>query len=228
MVHIGPIYQLRSYSRESGRAGRDGKRSEAIILMSVGRQEALQKAHEQAQRRPVKFHISVTAKEKQRIEQQKVERFASGAACRRVYLDHKMDGRIERVMCEDGEGRCDVWQASDAMMDELTAQRQAYIQEGQIDPEKPHRMMDSTIDIPSSNIPFPSSPPAYSQSSTMNFDAGFATDQISPAERGEFQCQRMQRQQQRLQVHAHHQQEGHDVWDLENGLDMWVGKCRLC
>ena len=48
VVHIGPIYQMRSYSQESGRAGRDGKRSEAIILMPVGRQEALQKAHEQA------------------------------------------------------------------------------------------------------------------------------------------------------------------------------------
>ena len=64
VVHIGPIYQMRSYSQESGRAGRDGKRSEAIILMPVGRQEALQKAHEQAQRRPAKFHISITAKEK--------------------------------------------------------------------------------------------------------------------------------------------------------------------
>jgi superfamily II DNA helicase RecQ len=48
VVYIGPIYQMRGYSQESGRAGRDGKRSEAIILMPVGRQEALQKAHEQA------------------------------------------------------------------------------------------------------------------------------------------------------------------------------------
>ena len=60
---------MRNYSQESGRAGRDGKKSEAIILMPVGRQEALQKAHEQARRRPVKFHISMTAKKKQRIEQ---------------------------------------------------------------------------------------------------------------------------------------------------------------
>jgi len=27
VVHIGPIYQMRNYSQESGRAGRDGKRS---------------------------------------------------------------------------------------------------------------------------------------------------------------------------------------------------------
>ena len=36
VIHIGPIYQMRSYSQESGRAGRDGQRSEAIILMPVG------------------------------------------------------------------------------------------------------------------------------------------------------------------------------------------------
>ena len=152
VVHIGPIYQMRNYSQESGRAGRDGKRSEAIILMPVGRQEALQKAHEQAQRRPAKFHISMTAKEKQRIEQQKVERFVSGAACRRVYLDREMDGRINRVRCEDEEEHCDVCQESDAIMDGLEAQRRACIQREQ---EKQDRLMDSAIHMPTSSVPFP-------------------------------------------------------------------------
>ncbi|KAK6610433.1 hypothetical protein H4I95_03492 [Botrytis cinerea] len=155
VVHIGPIYQMRNYSQESGRAGRDGKRSDAIILMPVGRQEALQKAHEQAQRRPATFHISMTVKEKQRIEQQKVERFVSGAACRRVYLDGEMDGRMDRVRCADEEERCDVCQASDAMMDELEAQQQAYIHREQ---EKQDRFTDSAIHMPTSSIPFPEVP----------------------------------------------------------------------
>ncbi|KAK6591435.1 DNA helicase [Botrytis cinerea] len=154
VVHVGPIYQMRNYSQESGRAGRDGKRSDAIILMPVGRQEALQKAHEQAQRRPATFHISTTVKEKQRIEQQKVERFVSGAACRRVYLDGEMDGRMDRVRCADEEERCDVCQASDAMMDELEAQQQAYIHREQ---EKQDRFTDSAIHSTSS-IPFPEVP----------------------------------------------------------------------
>jgi RecQ family ATP-dependent DNA helicase len=240
VVHIGPIYQMRNYSQESGRAGRDGKRSEAIILMPVGRQEALQKAHEQAQRRPAKFHISMTAKEKQRIEQQKVERFVSGAACRRVYLDQEMDGRMDRVRCEDEEERCDVCQESDAMMDELEAQRRACIQREQ---EKQDRLMDSAIDMPtssvpfpevpsdgvnSSNGPFPSSPPGYSQSSTVSFDQGFMADQISQQERVIFQSQQSQREQQRVQAQARNQQAGCEVWDLENRLDQWVGKCPLC
>ena len=240
VVHIGPIYQMRSYSQESGRAGRDGKRSEAIILMPVGRQEALQKAHEQAQRRPAKFHISMTAKEKQRIEQQKVERFVSGAACRRVYLDREMDGRVDRARYKDEEERCDVCRESNAMMDELEAQRQAYVQR---EHEKQERLMDSAIDIPSSNMPFsgfpsegfessngpfPSSPPPRVQSSVISFDQGFIADRISPEERFEFQSQQSQRQQQRLRVQAQNRQEGHDVWDLENRLDQWVGKCPLC
>ncbi len=243
VIHIGPIYQIRNYGQESGRGGRDGLRSQAIIMMPVGKQEALQRSHEQAQRQPPKFHIAMTAKEKERIERQKVERFMSGAKCRRIYLDQEMDGRIDRVRCEDKEERCDVCCESDAMMEELEAKRQAHVEEARKEQEKQGRLMDSAIDIPSSSIrvssvpsngldssdgPFPSSPPAYSQSSTVSFDQGFAADQISPAEREEFQSQQIQRQQQRLYVQEHNQQEGHDIWDLENRLDMWVGKCPLC
>jgi hypothetical protein len=157
-----------------------------------------------------------------------------------MYLDREMDGRIDRVRCEDGEERCDVCQASDAMMDELEAQRQAYIQREQ---EKQERFMDSAIDMPTSSIPFPqvpsdrfdrndgpfpSSPPRYSQSSTVSFDQGFAADRISPEERVEFQSQQNERQQQRLQFQSQVQQTSQEVWDLENRLDQWVGKCPLC
>ena len=48
VVHVGPIHQLQRYGQESGRAGRDGKRSQAIVVMPGGKQEALQKAHKQA------------------------------------------------------------------------------------------------------------------------------------------------------------------------------------
>jgi RecQ family ATP-dependent DNA helicase len=246
VIHIGAIYQMRSYSQESGRAGRDGQRSEAIVLMPIGRQEALQKAHEQAQQRPAKFHISMTTKEKQRIEQQKVERFVSGAACRRIYLDREMDGRVDRVRCEDEEERCDVCRESDAMMDELEAQRQAYVHEEQVEQDKRDRQnkqdqwIDSGIGIRSSSMafptiasdgfdgPYPSSPPRRSQSSVPSFDQGFTSDQISPGERVEFQSQQSQCQQQRLQFQAQIQQAGQAVWDLENRLDHWVGKCPLC
>lgn len=44
--------------------------------------------------------------------QRHVERFVSGAKCRRIYLDHEMDGRIDRVRCEGEEERSDVCQGS--------------------------------------------------------------------------------------------------------------------
>lgn len=63
----------------------------------------------------------MTAREKQRIKQQKVKRFVSGAACRQIYLDREMDGRVNRVRCEDEEERCDMCRESDAMIEELEA-----------------------------------------------------------------------------------------------------------
>ena len=230
---------MRNYSQESRRAGRDRKRSKAIILILVRRQEVLQKAYKQVQRRLAKFYISMTTKEKQRIEQQKVKRFASGAACRRVYLDREIDRRIDRVRYKDEEEYCNIYQASDAIIDELEAQRQAYSHRVQ---EKQDRVTDSTINIPtssipfpevpsdgvySSNSPFPSSPLGYSQSRTVSFDQGFIADRISQGERVIFQSQQSQRQQQRVQVQARNRQAGCKVQDLENRLDQQVRKCPL-
>jgi hypothetical protein len=102
------------------------------------------------------------------------------------------------------------------------------IQEARMEQEKDNRLMDNAIDIPLSSIPFPCLPLVYSQSSTISFDPGFATNQISPAEREEFQSQQIKRRQQRLHIQVYNLQEGHDIWDLENRLDIWVGKCPLC
>ena len=100
---------------------------------------------------------------------------------------------------EDEEECYNVCRESNAMMDELEVQRQAYVQR---EHEKQERLMDSTIDIPSSNMPFsgfpnegfessngpfPSSPLPCVQSSIISFDQGFIVDRISPEERFEFQ-----------------------------------------
>lgn len=51
---------------------------------------------------------------------------------------------------------------------------------------------------------------------------------ITSSDRQEFQAQQAQRAQQRTQIVEENQQEAHAIWDLENRLDMWVGKCPLC
>ncbi len=63
-----------------------------------------------------------------------------------------MDRRVDQVRCKDRDECCDVCQVSDAMIDELEAQRQAHIQQ---EYEKQDRSMDSAIDIPTSSILFP-------------------------------------------------------------------------
>jgi RecQ family ATP-dependent DNA helicase len=225
VIHIGPIYQIRNYGQESGRAGRDGQRAQAIILMPVGKQEALQKAHEQAQRQPGRTHGVMTEKEKRWMEQQKVERFISGSKCRRIFLDREMDGRMDRLRCEEGEERCDVCQESDMMVERIEVQQRAYVREQQ------DGVLDSGINILSSSIhsaELPETSAPSSQDSIASFGAGFSGDSISTADRHEFHVQQSQRQQQRLRIMDQNQQKGHEVWDLEDRLDMWVGKCALC
>ena len=105
VMHTGPIYQMKSYVQESGRAGRDGKRSEAIILVGSGRQEALERHYERIQRQGVGPQVAITKEDKKRAEQDKVG-IISGARCRRIHLDQAMDDRFNRARCEEGE---EVW-----------------------------------------------------------------------------------------------------------------------
>jgi RecQ family ATP-dependent DNA helicase len=233
VIHIGPIFQLRNYVQESGRAGRDMERAQAIILVPDGRQEALQQLLEVPSRPQIGGNLS--EKEKGWAEQRKVDRFISGTKCRRIYLDQEMDGRLDRVRCEDGEERCDVCQESDGMVERMEAQQQAYMREEQ---EKEARLWDRGVDIPSSSIDiparssrgigFPSAPPSNSQGSIARVDPDFAGDYITSADREEFQGQQRQRQTQRLQIASQNQQEGREVWSLEERLDVWVGICPLC
>ncbi|KAG9196754.1 hypothetical protein G6514_005716, partial [Epicoccum nigrum] len=82
------------YAQESGRAGRDGLMSEAVMIVQEGEQRA--------------------ADDKQaEVEQQLVREYIHGrdgaALCRRVVLDGYLDRRERvRVRCEEGEERCDV------------------------------------------------------------------------------------------------------------------------
>lgn len=162
VIHVGAMYQMRNYVQESGRGGRDGQRSEAIVVMATGQQEALQKKHDRArvrkQRWKIQSRIRSTQEEKQ-MEWDKMERFLSGEKCRRIYLDIEMDGRGDdqwkcdvrkpRERCDEGEERCDVCEKDHAMMEGLAAQQEAQVMMEQAQGE---RWFDSGVDIPSSSI----------------------------------------------------------------------------
>ena len=161
VIHAGDIYQMRSYSQESGRGGRDGERSEAIVVMPAGKQKELQDkiARAKARKQPWKIQSRVMRLwEAKQVEWEKMERFLSGSKCRRIYLDSEMDDRNNRKRCETGEERCDVCEGDDAKMEKSEARRAAFIEEEREIQDKGARQdwwLDSGIDVPSSSMSIP-------------------------------------------------------------------------
>jgi superfamily II DNA helicase RecQ len=148
---------MRSYSQESGRGGRDGERSEAIVVMLAGKQEELQKKIARAKARTQPWEIQSRVMqpwETKQVEWEKMERFLSGSKCRRIYLDSEMDDRQDRKRCED------------AMVEDGEARRVAYVEEqrviqeqaAQAERERQGRWVDSGIDVPSSSMSIPAPP----------------------------------------------------------------------
>ncbi|KAK3066814.1 hypothetical protein LTS18_001482 [Coniosporium uncinatum] len=100
IVHVDRPRTLLDYAQESGRAGRDGRVSVAIVIKNDG--EGPEKGQEQ----------SVEEKKYRKEQNVLVERYLWGEegveGCRRVVLDGHLDGREDRGGCEEGEGKCDV------------------------------------------------------------------------------------------------------------------------
>ena len=81
VMHVGLIYQIKSYRQESRQAGQDRKQSEAIILVRPRQQEALKQYYKQIQRQGVVLQVAITKEDKKQAEQDKVSRFISSAQC---------------------------------------------------------------------------------------------------------------------------------------------------
>ena len=98
IIHIDWPRTILDYAQESGRAGRDGLRSEAIIIG----QERDERACDDKQ-----------TKAEQQLVQLYVEGEECTTRCRRRVLDAYLDGREGREGCEEGEERCDVCRTPD-------------------------------------------------------------------------------------------------------------------
>jgi superfamily II DNA helicase RecQ len=89
VIHVGMPRSMEEYAQQSGRAGRDGERSEAIVLsIDLGSR---------------KWRDKVLV-----WENGTVDDYMGGRTCRRVVMDYMMDGRNDRTSCEAGEEMCDV------------------------------------------------------------------------------------------------------------------------
>jgi ferredoxin len=91
VLHLEMPYRMAEYAQQSGRAGRDGQRSEAIVIL-LDAQGISRKP------RPL---ISAHAA---------TDDYIRGDVYRRVILDSVIDGRDDCTGCEEGEELCDVCQ----------------------------------------------------------------------------------------------------------------------
>ncbi|KAH0544389.1 hypothetical protein GP486_008517, partial [Trichoglossum hirsutum] len=85
VLHAEPSFDLLNYAQESGRAGRDGGRSEAIIMVAEGR---------------------ILSKYKSTDERLLWE-YLMTDACRRIKLDQYLDGNLETQACATEQEACD-------------------------------------------------------------------------------------------------------------------------
>jgi superfamily II DNA helicase RecQ len=92
VIHVGVPRRMRDFAQESGRGGRDGLASESIIMQPC-------RMDDRGLLRPTGFPKGVEGA---------MQSYMSGGECRRVVLDGTMDGRLDRVGCEEGEELCDV------------------------------------------------------------------------------------------------------------------------
>lgn len=132
IIHIDWPFTVLDYAQESGRAGRDGLRSEAVMIVQDGDQRAADNKQTEA-------------------EQVLVRRFAGavgGAAqCRRVVLDGYLDRREEaRVGCEEGEEKCDVCQGSSRSEEESETETEAEA-EAEAEMEAEHGNSSAEMDV---------------------------------------------------------------------------------
>src|SRR5579862_514407 len=102
VLHVGGIFNLLDYGQESGRAGRDGKRSEARILVTEGK----------------------TGNYKN-MEERLMWEYLQTESCRRIKLDQYMDGNLEMVECVEGQEMCDNCERGRELLQEVERTQEA-------------------------------------------------------------------------------------------------------
>jgi superfamily II DNA helicase RecQ len=94
VLHAGMPFQMKDYVQESGRAGRDRQRSEAIVVCAAAEPGRASdgKTKGRKQKRPTRDQAAAA--------------YIQGQGCRREIIDRAMDGFVAREGCGEGEEAC--------------------------------------------------------------------------------------------------------------------------
>jgi hypothetical protein len=117
VMHAGMPRQLENFVQESGRGGRDGQKSESVVVIrrSWLRQQTDEGFQQQQQQCQDEW-----AWDRDAIE------FTEGRVCRREVLDREMDGNIDRFGCAEREEMCDICQGQQMTRDAAEAVEAEY------------------------------------------------------------------------------------------------------
>jgi superfamily II DNA helicase RecQ len=116
VVHAGMPWDLADYVQESGRAGRDGLCSEAIVLLpaQAAKRRPGVNSRELGPRQAVIYqHKKERGDQEEEEMGREVEEYVPGR-CRRVVINRVMDGNFQRRGCIAGEEACDLCQHTQA------------------------------------------------------------------------------------------------------------------
>lgn len=105
VVHAGMPRDLADYVQESGRAGRDGLPSEAIVLLleETAKRRKGVNSRELGGARPVVYrHKKETGDREEEEMAREIEEYVRGR-CRRMVIDRVMDDNLHRKGCVEGE-----------------------------------------------------------------------------------------------------------------------------
>lgn len=91
VIHDQPPKKMRDYAQETGRAGRGGQLSEAIVVIGAAYRA-------DGMRQPSGWV---------RDTEERMRALVAENGCRRVVLDREMDGNKTRKHCEEREAQCD-------------------------------------------------------------------------------------------------------------------------
>ncbi|KAI8394943.1 hypothetical protein FOFC_21656, partial [Fusarium oxysporum] len=122
VMHAGMPRQLENFVQESGRGGRDGQKSESVVVIrrSWLREQTDEGFQQQQQQQQQQRCQDEWAWDRDAIE------FIEGRVCRREVLDREMDGNIDRFGCAEGEEMCDICQGQQMTRDAAEAVEAEY------------------------------------------------------------------------------------------------------